>query len=78
MMVKMSKDEDGVAESVECFRLLDPEGVGLIPSAAFEQIIDGLGASVGEDEKRDLFMSMDADGNGQISFDEFHMYVMGG
>lgn len=77
MMLKMSKDEAGQSESVECFRMLDPDGVGLIHKEKIDAIIDGLGVSIAEDEKRDLFAQMDDDGNGMISFDEFHRHVMG-
>eukprot|EP01087_Luapelamoeba_hula_P016063 TRINITY_DN4900_c0_g1_i1.p1 TRINITY_DN4900_c0_g1~~TRINITY_DN4900_c0_g1_i1.p1 ORF type:complete len:168 (-),score=45.36 TRINITY_DN4900_c0_g1_i1:73-552(-) len=63
--------EEQVAEFREAFSLFDKDGDGTITAAELGTVMKSLGQSPSETELRDMISEVDANGDGQIDFNEF-------
>ena len=66
-----SLTSDQIAEFKEAFALFDKDGDGTISSSELETILTSLGQKPTKEELEDMINEVDADGNGEVDFDEF-------
>lgn len=69
----LKKDE--IEEYREIFNLVDQDGGGTIDGAELEELMDTLGCQPSHEELQAIIAEADADGNGEIDFDEFLMVM---
>ncbi|ORY02522.1 calmodulin [Basidiobolus meristosporus CBS 931.73] len=64
-------NEEQIAEFKEAFSLFDKDGDGSITTKELGTVMRSLGQNPTEVELQDMVSEIDADGNGQIDFNEF-------
>ncbi|MEL6177737.1 MAG: EF-hand domain-containing protein [Myxococcota bacterium] len=64
-------DHDELDELKEIFAHFDRDDNGVIDAEEFSQLLDALGAEMSDEEIAIGLSIVDANGNGQVEFDEF-------
>jgi len=65
--------DDTLDDFRAAFKMFDKTGDGQISPHEFKYVIQHLGANITDEEVEDMIKIADADGNGEIDFDEFVM-----
>ena len=63
--------EEQISEFKEAFTLFDKDGDGTITTKEFGTVLRSLGQNPTEQELQEMINEVDADGNGEVDFDEF-------
>lgn len=63
--------QETLAELKQAFFLFDKNGDGTISESELASVLENLGQKPTEEEIKDMMREVDADGNGEIDFDEF-------
>jgi len=71
MMVKKLEDDSSDQEIQECFLVLDRDGDGFISEADLKELLSTMGEKVTDEELTDMIREVDADLDGQVSYEEF-------
>ncbi|XP_053384693.1 uncharacterized protein LOC123536689 [Mercenaria mercenaria] len=72
LMANKMKDKDTEeAEMIEAFKVFDRDGNGKISAAELRHVMTNLGEKLTDDEVREMIREGDADGDGQIDYEEF-------
>ena len=62
-------------ELLEAFNRLDTDGNGYITCKELNDILSGMGRHLSENDIKAMISSVDSDGDGTISFDEFYKLI---
>jgi calmodulin len=76
MMVAKMKDVITEDEIREAFLLFDNDGNGYISAAELRHVMTSLGETLTDEEVEELMNEADANGDGQIDYDEFVKLMM--
>lgn len=76
LMARKLKDEDSEEEILEAFRVFDRDGNGFISTAELRHVMTSIGEKLSEDEVNRMIKEADADGDGQINYNEFVGIIM--
>jgi len=76
MMVMKMKDVITEEEIREAFLLFDNDGNGFISAAELRHVMTNLGETLTDEEVEELMHEADANGDGQIDYDEFVKLMM--
>lgn len=76
LMARKLKDEDSEEEILEAFRVFDRDGNGFISTAELRHVMTSIGEKLTEDEVNRMIKEADADGDGQINYNEFVGIIM--
>lgn len=71
MMARKMKDTDSEDEIREAFKVFDRDGNGFISSAELRHVMTSIGEKLTEEEVDEMIREADADGDGQINYNEF-------
>jgi calmodulin len=71
----MDIPEEEIEEYRAAFNMFDKDGSGAISSKEFMKVLKNLGQSVTKEEASNIMKDIDADGSGEIDFDEFITYM---
>jgi len=69
------KNVDSVEEMREAFLVFDQDKSGSVSASELKHVMNNLGEQVTDQEVEDMIIAADADGDGQLSFDDFLQYV---
>lgn len=75
MLVRSMGDTDSHEEVMEAFRILDHDGNGFISADELRAIMCNLGEELTEDEINEIVQEADIDGDGQIDYEEFSLWL---
>eukprot|EP01105_Mastigella_eilhardi_P001537 TRINITY_DN11839_c0_g1_i3.p3 TRINITY_DN11839_c0_g1~~TRINITY_DN11839_c0_g1_i3.p3 ORF type:complete len:164 (+),score=74.54 TRINITY_DN11839_c0_g1_i3:52-492(+) len=70
---KIAEDKD---EAKEAFKMFDLDGNGLITAVELKQVMAKLGEALSDAEITAMIKEADADGDGQINFNEFKKIML--
>ena len=76
LMVRKMKDTDTEEELLEAFKVFDRDSNGFITSHELRHVMTSLGESLTPEEIEEMIKEADADGDGQIDYDEFVKMMM--
>ena len=76
MMQKKMKDTDSEEEILEAFKVFDKDGDGFISAAELRHIMTNLGEKLTSEEADEMIRSLDVDGDGKVSREEFVKQMM--
>jgi len=76
LMVRKMKDTDTEEELLEAFKVFDRDSNGFITSHELRHVMTSLGESLTPEEIEEMIKEADADGDGQINYDEFVKMMM--
>lgn len=76
LMVRKMKDTDTEEELLEAFKVFDRDSNGFITSHELRHVMTSLGESLTPEEIEEMVKEADADGDGQINYDEFVKMMM--
>ncbi|CDO51781.1 similar to Saccharomyces cerevisiae YBR109C CMD1 Calmodulin [Geotrichum candidum] len=71
MMARKMKDTDSEEEIREAFRVFDRDGNGFISAAELRHVMTSIGEKLTEEEINAMIKEADANGDGQIDYNEF-------
>lgn len=71
MMSRRMRDPDSEEELREAFKVFDKDGNGYISASELKQVMASLGEKLTPDELSEMMREADANGDGQISYEEF-------
>mmetsp|Transcript_140756 Transcript_140756/g.341980 ORF Transcript_140756/g.341980 Transcript_140756/m.341980 type:complete len:176 (+) Transcript_140756:290-817(+) len=75
MLIRSMTDTDSHEEVMEAFRVLDEDGNGYISSEELRNIMENLGEKLTDEEITDIINEADIDGDGQIDYEEFSLWL---
>ncbi|CAA7056901.1 unnamed protein product [Microthlaspi erraticum] len=71
LMAKKMKDSDLEEELKQAFRIFDVDQNGFISTAELHKVMNNLGATLTNAEAKEMMCEADANGDGQMSYEEF-------
>eukprot|EP00887_Chlorella_sp_A99_P007274 scaffold2.g7274.t1 len=71
LMARKMKDSDSEEELREAFKVFDKDGNGFISAAELRHVMTNLGEKLTDDEVDEMIREADADGDGQVNYEEF-------
>ncbi|XP_010274712.1 PREDICTED: calcium-binding allergen Ole e 8 [Nelumbo nucifera] len=77
-MIGEKKSGDELSELKDAFDLYDKDKNGLISAVELQMVLNGLGEPYTVDDCRRMISSIDADGDGNVSFEEFKVMMNNG
>ncbi|KAL9229210.1 hypothetical protein vseg_004699 [Gypsophila vaccaria] len=72
---KVDDDESGARELHDAFEMYDQDNNGLISAAELHLVLSRLGEKCSVEDCTMMIQSVDADGDGNVSFDEFRQMM---
>uniref|UniRef100_A0A7S1CPY3 Calmodulin n=1 Tax=Bicosoecida sp. CB-2014 TaxID=1486930 RepID=A0A7S1CPY3_9STRA len=75
MLIRSMSDTDSHEEVMEAFRVLDEDGNGYISSDELRTIMNNLGEKLTDQEIDEIIQEADIDGDGQIDYEEFSLWL---
>ena len=77
LMSRKTRDADSQDELREAFKVFDKDGNGYISAAELRHVMTSLGEKLTDAEVDAMMKEADADGDGQVDYEEFVKYVIG-
>ncbi|CAM5086013.1 unnamed protein product [Eretmochelys imbricata] len=71
LMARKMRDMDSEEEIREAFRVFDEDEIGYISAAELRHVMTNLGEKLTDEEVDEMIKEADADGNGQVNYEEF-------
>lgn len=71
LMSRQTKERDSQEELKEAFKVFDKDGNGFISAAELRHVMTSLGEKLTDEEVDAMMKEADADGDGQVDYDEF-------
>ncbi|XP_004477431.1 calmodulin-like protein 3 [Dasypus novemcinctus] len=71
LMAKKMRDADGEEDIRQAFRVFDKDGNGFVSAAELRHVMTRLGEKLSEEEVDEMIQAADADGDGQVNYEEF-------
>ncbi|EMP39433.1 Calmodulin, striated muscle [Chelonia mydas] len=71
LMARKMRDMDSEEEIREAFRVFDEDGIRYISAAELRHVMTNLGEKLTDEEVDEMIKEADADGNGQVNYEEF-------
>uniref|UniRef100_A0A2N9I8E3 Calmodulin n=1 Tax=Fagus sylvatica TaxID=28930 RepID=A0A2N9I8E3_FAGSY len=76
LMARKMKDSDSEEQLKEAFRVFDKDQDGFISAIELRNVLTNLGEKLTDDEVDEMIREADADGDGQINYEEFVKVMM--
>ncbi|CAM5083765.1 unnamed protein product [Natator depressus] len=71
LMARKMRDMDSEEAIREAFRVFDEDGIGYISAVELRHVMTNLGEKLTDEEVDEMIKEADADGNGQVNYEEF-------
>mmetsp|Transcript_91681 Transcript_91681/g.245611 ORF Transcript_91681/g.245611 Transcript_91681/m.245611 type:complete len:157 (-) Transcript_91681:85-555(-) len=75
LMAKKLQDTDSVEEMREAFMVFDRDKSGSVTASELKHVMNNLGEQVSDEEVENMIAEADADGDGELSFDDFLQFI---
>ncbi|CAM6035712.1 unnamed protein product [Sphagnum compactum] len=76
LMARKMKDADSDEELKEAFKVFDKDQNGFISAAELRHVMINLGEKLTDEEVNEMIREADADGDGQVNYEEFVKMMM--
>ena len=76
LMARKMRDSDSEEQLKEAFRVFDKDQNGFISAVELRNVLTNLGEKLTDDEVDEMIGEADADGDGQINYEEFVKVMM--
>ena len=76
LMARKMRDSDSEEQLKEAFRVFDKDQNGFISAFELRNVLTNLGEKLTDDEVDEMIREADADGDGQINYEEFVKVMM--
>ncbi|KAJ8650441.1 hypothetical protein MRB53_003464 [Persea americana] len=76
VMTRKVKESDAEEVLIEAFRGFDSDGDGYLSASELGQVMINLGAELDDGEVEQMILNADLDGDGRVSYAEFHTIMM--
>lgn len=75
LMASKLQDTDSVEEMREAFLVFDRDKSGSVTASELKHVMNNLGEQVTDEEVQEMIVEADADGDGELSFDDFLQFI---
>merc|ERR1719217_1275246 len=75
LMASKLQDTDSVEEMREAFMVFDRDKSGSVTASELKHVMNNLGEQVTNEEVEEMIKEADADGDGELSFDDFLQFI---
>merc|ERR1719379_1938607 len=75
LMASKLQDTDSVEEMREAFMVFDRDKSGAVSASELKHVMCNLGEQVTNEEVEDMIREADADGDGELSFEDFLQFI---
>merc|ERR1712032_38622 len=75
LMASKLQETDSVEEMREAFMVFDRDKSGSVSSSELKHVMCNLGEQVTNEEVEEMIKEADADGDGELSFDDFLQFI---
>merc|ERR1719469_214603 len=75
LMASKLQDTDSVEEMREAFLVFDRDKSGSVSASELKHVMNNLGEQVTNEEVEEMIREADADGDGELSFDDFLQFI---
>merc|ERR1712070_804798 len=75
LMASKLQDTDSVEEMREAFMVFDRDKSGSVSASELKHVMCNLGEQVSNEEVEEMIKEADADGDGELSFDDFLQFI---
>eukprot|EP00440_Ansanella_granifera_P053452 gb/GFBE01057950.1/.p1 GENE.gb/GFBE01057950.1/~~gb/GFBE01057950.1/.p1 ORF type:complete len:166 (+),score=79.35 gb/GFBE01057950.1/:1-498(+) len=75
LMASKLQDTDSAEEMQEAFNIFDQDKSGSVTAAELKHVMNNLGEQVTNEEVEEMIREADADGDGELSFDDFLQFI---
>merc|ERR1719316_2099684 len=75
LMASKLQDTDSVEEMREAFLVFDRDKSGSVTASELKHVMNNLGEQVTNEEVEEMIKEADADGDGELSFDDFLQFI---
>merc|ERR1719449_297795 len=75
LMASKLQDTDSIEEMREAFNVFDRDKGGTVSASELKHVMNNLGEQVTEEEVEEMIQEADADGDGELSFDDFLQFI---
>merc|ERR1711896_2805 len=75
LMASKLQDTDSVEEMREAFMVFDRDKSGSVSASELKHVMNNLGEQVTIEEVEEMIREADADGDGELSFDDFLQFI---
>lgn len=75
LMASKLQDTDSIEEMREAFLVFDRDKSGSVTASELKHVMNNLGEQVTDEEVEEMIQEADADGDGELSFDDFLQFI---
>jgi len=75
LIVSKMQNTDSVDEMREAFLVFDRDKSGSVSASELKHVMNNLGEQVTDEEVEEMIKAADADGDGELSFDDFLQFI---
>mmetsp|Transcript_118450 Transcript_118450/g.205743 ORF Transcript_118450/g.205743 Transcript_118450/m.205743 type:complete len:172 (-) Transcript_118450:140-655(-) len=75
LMASKLQDTDSIEEMREAFMVFDRDKSGSVSASELKHVMNNLGEQVTNEEVEEMIREADADGDGELSFDDFLQFI---
>jgi len=75
LMAKKLQTADSIDEMREAFLVFDRDKSGSVTASELKHVMSNLGEQVSDEEVEEMIREADADGDGELSFDDFLQFI---
>merc|ERR1711959_385105 len=75
LMASKLQDTDSIEEMREAFLVFDRDKSGSVTASELKHVMNNLGEQVTNEEVEEMIKEADADGDGELSFDDFLQFI---